>query len=86
MKMHNAPKHNTKECKGYLHSFQHPTASIARILRVEKLGFETLAPELFGSKAKLVVFTPDCVQCREMANKELRRRLFLRPDENRLRI
>ena len=82
--MHNAPKHPTKECKGYLHNFSHPTEAIAKILRVEKLGFETLTPELFGAKAKLLVFTPGCKDCEAMARREMQRRLLLRPDEHKL--
>jgi hypothetical protein len=64
-------------CKGWDHSFSHPTAAIAKMLRLERQGLETLAPELVGSLAKLTHYDPSCRTCCELAGREVQRRLIL---------
>lgn len=68
-------RHQDTHCKGYSHTYLHPTAAIGKMLRVERLGFETLTPELVGHSAKLTIFSPDCPECQHLVYREMERRM-----------
>jgi hypothetical protein len=64
-------------CRGWGHTFSHPTEALRRMLRLEAQGLETLTPELVGGKAKLTHYDPRCRTCCELAGRKANRRLTL---------